>query len=765
MDSNIKVLVCVDRTWDTLENFTSKYDTVIHVPSYCSLCSLIDTVKADISMDWSQIDIRFSYIVAMCPPPIIIADDSELLFYLKLKCHKNEMSYLPLCIEFLPSAKASPPSALPNPSSAPDSVCEMANTPLSMASTPKQTWQTSSICIPNEIPNGMSEPSNDNAFHGDHELHNNVVLDGISNISKHPYTQAPHSSHADTPSLKKSLSFNDNTKRTNRCKRKRMPTNAVDAISHYHPTTIQVDSIYKSKEDLCHHLQMFGSYHSCPVDFREGDHRQATSAFIADLVRHRYVDATRKQYSPNDIRDDMRREFGIAMSYRKAQLVKQKALNKLYGTDEESYQQLPSLCYMLDTTNPGSSIHLARSEDHIFKYLFFSLAPWRQAWDHCASVLVIDGTFMKSYYKGTLLTACCQDAIKQLVPIAFGICDAEDKESWTWFLTQLKTSLTARHDLYIVSDRHEGIIHANQNVFPNAGHGFCTEHIAQNMCVKFRGPKEDLTWMFRKASRATTEVECEEYLQMLDEQDHRIRAYLSKIGQTRWARCKSGPHRFSVMTSHAVESMNNVNNSAREYPISKLVDFIRERMQKWFHERFQAASSTTTILPKKLESELISLQRDAFKMKVKPACPYEFKIVDRWTRSFVVNLRDKTCTCDNFQLDQFICVHAVAAVASRPGLSCYNFISPYYKRESLLATYSGIVHPLGDKSSWDIPSGVQSIPCRPPSCSKRPRGRPKKRRLPSIGEFHYANRRKKQKCTRCLKTRHNMKTCKNPIPA
>ncbi|VFQ83199.1 unnamed protein product [Cuscuta campestris] len=136
------------------------------------------------------------------------------------------------------------------------------------------------------------------------------------------------------------------------------------------------------------------------------------------------------------------------------------------------------------------------------------------------------------------------------------------------------------------------------------------------MRVKFKGPKEDLTGKFRKASRAATELECKEYQQMLDEQDHRTRAYLSKIGQTRWARCKSGQHRYSVLTSNAAESMNNVNNSAREYPICKLVDFIRERMQKWFHERFETASSTATILPRKLESELITLQRDAFKMKV-----------------------------------------------------------------------------------------------------------------------------------------------------
>ncbi|VFQ70853.1 unnamed protein product [Cuscuta campestris] len=614
MDSHIKVLVRVGGTWDTLGNFSSKYDTVIDVRNEVSLKSLMDTIKADISMDWYQNDIRFSYMVALCPPPIVIADDSELLFYLRLKSYQNDVPYLPLCMEVLPTATVAQLNGQANSSCAlsPDiNICYNSH---SVDSTPNLTGQSNTNHMSIKISSGKSDHSN-------------------------------------------------SMKRTSQTKRRRHPTNPVDVISHYHPTTLQVDSIYKSKQDLYHHLQMyavsnsfqyktkrsnrtvlhvvcvdarcswavravsldnsplfqirrFDSYHSCPVDLREGDHRQATSTFLADLVLHCYVEATRKQYPPNDIWDDMRREFGIAMSYRKALLVKQKALKKLYGSDEESYQLLPSLCYMLETKNPGSSIRLTRSEDQRFKYLFFSLAPWRQAWNHCAPILVIDGTFMKSYYKGTLLTACGQDANKQLVPIAFGICDAEDKDSWMWFLSELKTTLTPRHDLYIMSDRHEGIIHVVQNSFPNAGHGYCTEHIARNLRTKFKGPKEDLTWKFRKASRAATEVECEEYLQ----------------------------------------------NAGRARP------------------------------------------------------------QNTWTQTFVVNLRDKSCTCGDFQLDHFVCVHAVAAIGSRPGLSCYNFISPYYKREALVATYSGIVHPIGDKSTWDIPSDVKTMVCKPPLCNKRPLG-------------------------------------------
>ncbi|RAL49764.1 hypothetical protein DM860_002055 [Cuscuta australis] len=510
MDSSIKVLLRVDGSWNNLGNFTSKHDTVIHVHSEASLRTLLDTVKADISMDWTQNDIRFSYMVALCPPPIVIVDDAELLFYLKLKSHQTDLSYLPLCMEFLPTATATHLSAQANPSYEPSELSEC---------------QYLQSLMPNEFSNANSDPSN-------------------------------------------------NTNRTNRTKRRIFPSNSVDVISHYHPTTLQIDSIYKSKEDLCHHLRM----------------------------------------------------YAVSNNFQ-------------YKTKRSNRTLLHVVC--IDVRCPWAVRAVRLDNSPLFQIRRFD-----------------------SYHS----------------------CPVDFRE------------------------------------------------------------------------------ECEEYLQMLDEQDHRIRAYLSKIGQPRWAHCKSGPYRYSVMTSNAAESMNNVNNSAREYPICKLVDFIRERMQKWFHERLQTASSTTTILPRKLESELITLQRDAFRMKVKPASPYEFEVVDRWSRAFVVNLRDKSCTCGDFQLDHFVCVHAVAAIGSRPGLSCYNFISPYYKRESLVATYSGIVHPLGDQSTWYIPLAVKALVCKPPSCNKRPPGRPKKRRLPSVGEFHLGKGRKKQKCTRCLKMGHNIKTCKNPIP-
>ena len=52
-------------------------------------------------------------------------------------------------------------------------------------------------------------------------------------------------------------------------------------------------------------------------------------------------------------------------------------------------------------------------------------------------------------------------------------------------------------------------------------------------------------------------------------------------------------------------------------------------------------------------------------MQVKPSSVYEFEVVDLDGRIFVVNLEDGTCHCRVFQLDQFLCPHAVAACRKR----------------------------------------------------------------------------------------------------
>lgn len=131
--------------------------------------------------------------------------------------------------------------------------------------------------------------------------------------------------------------------------------------------------------------------------------------------------------------------------------------------------------------------------------------------------------------------------------------------------------------------------------------------------------------------------------------------------------------------------------------------------------------------------------------------------MDTTCRIFVVDLDKKTCQCREFQLNQFICAHGVAACGTR-GLSVYNFIDKFYMKEEWRAAYSGVVHAIGSTSTWGIPEDIKNRVVRPP-VSKKTTGRPKSSRILSVGEEVV-----KQKCSRCSQPGHNRLTCRNVIP-
>ncbi|CAH9089170.1 unnamed protein product [Cuscuta europaea] len=93
------------------------------------------------------------------------------------------------------------------------------------------------------------------------------------------------------------------------------------------------------------------------------------------------------------------------------------------------------------------------------------------------------------------------------------------------------------------------------------------------MTSKFRGSAKDLGWKFKAAYSASTVKQYEYYMSLLDTQDARIHPWSEKVGIQKWAKCMSGFNRFNVMTSNCAESLNSVNACARQYCVSKVINF------------------------------------------------------------------------------------------------------------------------------------------------------------------------------------------------
>lgn len=83
------------------------------------------------------------------------------------------------------------------------------------------------------------------------------------------------------------------------------------------------------------------------------------------------------------------------------------------------------------------------------------------------------------------MTAVGQDANFQVFPLAYAVVDAEDEQSWTWFMKKLELILADNPTLTIISDRHKTIPLAMKAAYPRAAHVACIVHLARNVSLTF----------------------------------------------------------------------------------------------------------------------------------------------------------------------------------------------------------------------------------------------------------------------------------------
>ncbi|XP_055960222.1 uncharacterized protein LOC130014995 [Mercurialis annua] len=492
--------------------------------------------------------------------------------------------------------------------------------------------------------------------------------------------------------------------------------------------------------------------HTCPPNIRMDDKRQATASIIGEHIKMKFLDI-KTIYTPADIIADIQRDFGIVLSYNRAWRSKVKALNQIRGTPRDSYSILPGYLHMLLQTNPGSVVDLHTTDENNFEYMFMALDASIKGWKYCRPIVVVDGTFLKSNYGGTLITASTQDGNGKIFPLAFAIVDSENDDSWEYFFVKLKEAFGGRSGLCIVSDRHLSISNGVKKVFPEASHAICMYHLLSNIKSKFKHDPDTLRDCFYGAARSYTTKGFEYYMKELDAINAGIKKYLTDIGFDKWARAYCKANRYTTMTSNIAESLNAAIKAARELPITTLLESLRRLMQEWTYSNRNIAISTFTKLTNKAEDELRNHYASSLRMKASTSVR-GLHSVEHGDKTFIVKLNERTCTCCRFQLDEMPCPHAVA-ILNKLHQEPYQYCSNFFSKENMLATYEGIVYPMPSQNNWDLPANVESMEVLPP-IGKIPAGRPKKRRIPGPHEPIKTNQ-----CGRCKEKGHNKKTCRN----
>ncbi|XP_062099711.1 uncharacterized protein LOC133805545 [Humulus lupulus] len=372
--------------------------------------------------------------------------------------------------------------------------------------------------------------------------------------------------------------------------------------------------------------------HTCSVEIVMEDHRQAKSIVIGELIKNKYK-SIKRNYTPNDIMNDMNEDFGVTMGYTKAWRSREKALRLARGNPDDSYQKLPMYLYMLKQANPGTITHILTDKEDRFKYIYIAFSNLIKGWRYLRPIIVVDGTFLKNAHGGTLFSASTLDSNNNIFVLTFGIADSENDNSWLWFFSKLRDTYGELEGLAIVYGRHKIIDNAVHMVYPNAFHGGCMFHLLNNLKSKYGSHGEELQMNFIAATKAYTKTECEHYMRGLDRLDRRIRPYFEKA---------------------------------------------KSLVQKWVWNNSNNANGTFTKVSTATENEL---SHDIVsKMKYEMVLPFntiEYQVGDQNGINFTVNIHNRTYTCNRFQEDEMPCGHAVVVIAKR-NLRVYDYCAKFY---------------------------------------------------------------------------------------
>ncbi|KAL0533765.1 hypothetical protein IC582_027810 [Cucumis melo] len=500
-------------------------------------------------------------------------------------------------------------------------------------------------------------------------------------------------------------------------------------------------------------IKKYVKVHSCSLEFLNRDHRQAKSWVVGELIKSKFKGPGRI-YKPRDIIEDMRQDYGINMRYEKAWRARENAYERVRGSPEESYNLLRRYGEALKFTNPGTIFHMELEDDRFFKYLFMAVGACVRGFLNCIRpVIVMDGTFLKNKYRGQLIVAVCLDGNNQIYPLAFGVVDRETDDSIQWFLEKLKGAIGEVPNLGFVTDRKTCFAKGISSNFPSAFRGLCVQHLSQNLHDKYKN--DTVATLFYNASRTYRESTFVEAWRHLLAFPNGSGKYLNDVGIARWSRVHCPGRRYNMMTTNIAESMNSILKEPRDLPIASFLENVRALLQRWFWERREEGIKVTSTLTKWAELVIQKKQEGALTMKVNPIDCYQFHVKDL-DKEEVVNLQTKECTCKEFQAEQLPCSHAIAAARDR-NINVYSLCANYYTNECLLAAYAEAVYPVGNQSDWKTSEDYVHMIVLPSKVVKRV-GRPKKKRIPSVGEAP-----KLHKCGWCKQIGHNRLTCTNPI--
>nr|KAJ0214779.1 hypothetical protein LSAT_V11C400181260 [Lactuca sativa] len=331
-------------------------------------------------------------------------------------------------------------------------------------------------------------------------------------------------------------------------------------------------------------------------------------------------------------------------------MLMRKSIETSYGTWESNFDEFPKYITALQASNPDTVVkwfHKPNDSSNVatFKYIFWAFGPDIDAFRLCGPVIFVDGCHMKGSYKGKLLVVVTKDANNNILHVAYVVVDEDSSHSWCWFLYQLRHFVAQDRKLCVISNRHQGIINAIENLQeweePLAYHRFCLRHIRSNFMKRYKNfSLKKLCWTIGSTTLK--------------------RKFVTNMRE--WCLLYDENRRWGILTTNISESMNNALRGARHLSIRACIDLTFNKTVQLFRKHSNVAMNCNIPLPSCMWHLFCNWDTRAQNHNLTKRLQNCYKVMDKWHRRKYefVHYFQQTCTCGKWQIERLSCSHALS---------------------------------------------------------------------------------------------------------
>ncbi|XP_072088021.1 uncharacterized protein [Arachis hypogaea] len=400
------------------------------------------------------------------------------------------------------------------------------------------------------------------------------------------------------------------------------------------------------RKKSCWEIRRYNGKHTCTMGTISQDHAKLDSDTIADAIRP-LVEAD-PSIKVKSIIAEVQGKFNYTVSYCKAWLAKPKAVAKIFGDWEVSYQTLPVWLKAMTVKMPRSRVQIKmlpvyrKSEEvqgvRVQHRIFWSFYPCIVVFKHCKPLVQVNGMHLYGKCKGALLVAVAQDGNQNIVPIAFAIV--------------------------------EGYSRTEQ------------EYNKNYQRLKERG---------------------EAYTQWCDEIGVE-RWVLAFDGGHRWGHMTTNLLEY---INYVLKGARNLPVTALVRSTFYRLNELFTWKSTEAHERRRNGFTYSEFATKRVEESFRRAGNIVVNRFDRRNEMFEVREMQDGT-IYTVNLAQRHCDCGYFQVERLPCRHVLACCANQ----CFDwqvYVHDVYKMSEICKVYRGEFVPMGDPSTWDRYEGAKVI--------------------------------------------------------